>query len=134
METNTKLELGGKKYELRKWPLRPGFKIAQGLTAIAADVMAVLGTNTDNIELGSIDFAKIAGVISDENVDLVVEILVEGLAFKERDKARETVEALTFEDSCVALEAVLKFNVSFLMARLANLKQSSETSTPPAQS
>lgn len=130
-----KVTLGGATFELRKWPLRPGWKIANRLTLIGADIMTLIGVGEgDSINLGQIDWPKVAGLISDANCDLVVDILVEGLVFKNPATAREMVESFGFEESVSAVEAVLKHNLSFLAARLGSLKPSSGTSSPLARS
>jgi len=124
------VKINGKDVPLRKWPLRPGWKIAGQLTRIGAEVLGVLGEG-ELVNLMSLDFAKIAGVISDENCELVVMILNEGL-WDGDDIAG--VEALSLEEGITALEAVLRHNLSFLQSRLAILKPLSETSTPLARS
>lgn len=122
--------LDGVEYELQKWPLRPGWKIGNRITMLGAEIVELL-PDGEAFDLKSIDFTKIAGFIGDKNLELLEEILVQGI----KDMRPDTVaNDLSFEAALIALEAVLKDNLSFLVARFQNLRKSNEISTPPAQS
>ncbi|MBE7462277.1 MAG: hypothetical protein HS116_02180 [Planctomycetes bacterium] len=121
--------LAGQEVSLRKWPMRPGFKHTCLVSEIVAKLAGSLGGGAE------LDFTKLrlAELVNDQNFEQCVAMVRDGLAIEAAARSKEFVEALSFEEFCAALEAVLAHNLVFLKGRLGAWQTSSAMSTTPAQ-
>lgn len=141
MEEKQTVTAAGLTVAVRRWPVRKSLQYARVISpvipkAVGAVSLIPQDEGPDDDVGGIQQFVErlcltLHETLTNENIDVLLNMAVEGLDFADRAKAGEFVEALCLEDFSEVITAVFKRNLVFLLSLFDRWKKSSGMFTTP---